>query len=41
MVGVAVQTTPDRTVEITTDTNIYHAFKGVTEIVFAYCKYWA
>ncbi|RJE24931.1 hypothetical protein PHISCL_02763 [Aspergillus sclerotialis] len=39
MIGVAVQAKPDRTVEITTETNLYHAFKGVTEIVFAYCAH--
>lgn len=38
MIAVGVEDRPNRIVQATVDTNLYHAFKAVTNIVFAYCK---
>ncbi|PYH45595.1 uncharacterized protein BP01DRAFT_340348 [Aspergillus saccharolyticus JOP 1030-1] len=39
MIGVGVQYKGGQNISVTTDTNLYHAFNGVTQIVFAYCAH--
>jgi hypothetical protein len=39
MIGVAVQFKGGANISITAETNLYHAFSGVTNIVFAYCAH--
>jgi hypothetical protein len=38
MIGVGV-TKPGTKVEAVVDTNLYHGFTAVTNIVFAFCEY--
>ncbi|PWY69113.1 hypothetical protein BO70DRAFT_322909 [Aspergillus heteromorphus CBS 117.55] len=39
MIGVGVQYKGGQNISITTDTNLYTAFSGVTQIMFAYCAH--
>lgn len=39
MIGVAVQFKGGSNISVTAETNLYHAFTGVTNIVFAYCAH--
>ena len=39
MIGVGVQYKGGQNISITTETNLYTAFSGVTQIMFAYCAH--
>jgi hypothetical protein len=40
MVGVGINK-PGKTVEAVADTNLYHGFTAVTNIVFAFCEFYS